>query len=348
MNLDLSRVTWVRWPGGGCDELAPLSQQYDLFINSTYCSSMVSQARRSLYLVFFPQVLSSDLPWLDSGINAALRRLENTGLRRLIQGLKAARELLPKGRLARQFLESYQMLLANSEYTGGWVQKRWNRNSVVLPPPIDVARYSDVASRPKERLILSVGRFFAGGHNKKHLEMIATFRRLYDSGRIPPGWEYHLAGSVHRETDAHREYFRRVNEMAQGYPIRILGDLSSDALLEEYGRASIFWHGSGWGEEEALEPEKMEHFGMTTCEAMAAGVVPVVMPVGGQKETVRDGINGFYFHDEDELVERSLVLMSKHGSLEMENIRRRAVESVQRYSVSSFEKKLLECLNFID
>ncbi|WP_082132442.1 glycosyltransferase family 4 protein [Luteimonas sp. FCS-9] len=342
MGLGLERVNWVDWPGDSCAELAPRSACYDLFINSTYCSSMISQAKRSVYLVFFPHHLGElSLPARALGrISRNLRSARQDMLAGWLDRTRRLFRLIPPGK-ARQFLDSYDLLLANSEFTGGWIRERWGRRADVLPPPIDVGRYRSSDLEEKRKVVLSVGRFFAGDHNKKHLEMISAFRRICDRGLLPEGWEYHLAGSVHSERGDHLRYFEKVNELAQGYPIRILGNLGSAELLGEYAAASIFWHGSGWGEDEFAEPEKMEHFGMTTCEAMAAGVVPIVMPLGGQRETVENGVNGFYFRTEEELVGRTVALMKMHKGAEMDRLRGRAVESVQKYAPEIFGREIM-------
>ena len=57
-------------------------------------------------------------------------------------------------------------------------------------------------------------------------------------------------------------------------------------ILNEYKLAKIYWHASGFGEDLETHPEKAEHFGITTVEAMINGLVPIVIDAGGQKEIV--------------------------------------------------------------
>jgi glycosyltransferase involved in cell wall biosynthesis len=47
----------------------------------------------------------------------------------------------------------------------------------------------------------------------------------------------------------------------------------------------------------------MEHFGITTVEAMAAGCVPLVYDAGGQAEIVAPGMDGYRWRTLPELVE---------------------------------------------
>ena len=104
--------------------------------------------------------------------------------------------------------------------------------------------------------------------------------------------------------------------------------------MELYSQAKIFWHGTGYMVDEDKEPEKMEHFGITTVEAMSYGAVPVVINKGGQKETVKEGVNGFHWETEEECVEGTRKL------IEDDNLRKKmaekSVEMAKDYSIEKF------------
>ena len=53
----------------------------------------------------------------------------------------------------------------------------------------------------------------------------------------------------------------------------------------------------------------MEHFGISTVEAMSAGVVPLVFAGGGQLEIVSDGVNGVLWNTPDELIAKTFELI---------------------------------------
>ena len=82
-------------------------------------------------------------------------------------------------------------------------------------------------------------------------------------------------------------------------------DVSREELLDLYSRASLFWHAAGYGQDERRHPERLEHFGITTVEAMAHGAVPLVYPAGGPAEVVEDGVSGRWWRTPGELVERN-------------------------------------------
>jgi glycosyltransferase involved in cell wall biosynthesis len=192
-------------------------------------------------------------------------------------------------------LDTYDRLVANSRYTQRWIERLWRRRSGVLYPPVNL-----FARAEKAPVILSVGRFFlpGTGHNKKQLEMVTAFRRLVERGAAD-GWEYHLVGGC---TPEHRSYLDEIRAAAEGLPVVIHVDASGAELRDLYARASIFWHAAGLGEDPERHPDRYEHFGITTVEAMSAGAVPVVIDAAGQIEIVEQGATGYRFAGLDGLV----------------------------------------------
>ncbi len=186
-------------------------------------------------------------------------------------------------------VRSYSTVIGISHFTQDWIRRYWSRDSELLYPPVEVAAFQP---GDKRNIILTVGRIFAGGHNKKHLPMIETFKQLVDNGLRD--WEFHIAGSV-GEGSVDQDYFTQVQQAAQGYPIVIHTDVPLVTLQDLYGAAKIYWHASGYGEDEQRDPIKFEHFGITTVEAMAAGVVPIVIGKAGQLEVVEHEVSGLHW-----------------------------------------------------
>ncbi len=229
-------------------------------------------------------------------------------------------------------VKTYNDIWAISKFTQNWIKRYWNLTSKVLYPPIDVEQF-----RPerKQNRILSVGRFFVGSHNKKHREMMGVFKKMVDQGL--QGWELHLAGGT-TPGEVHRKYLEDIYTDARGYPIVIHPDIQSDDLKALYGTSSIYWHASGYGENEESEPIKFEHFGITTVESMASGCVPVVINRGGQREVIRHGQNGFLWETLAELQAQTLVLITDS------NLHRKlsdaAVQDSHRYDRFHFDSRL--------
>jgi glycosyltransferase involved in cell wall biosynthesis len=152
----------------------------------------------------------------------------------------------------------------------------------------------------KDNVILSVGRFaIAGeGHNKRQLEMLSAFRSISDTEL--KNWEYYSVGQL-GSSPKHREFFSEVSRSAAESHAHVLANLMRTEIKRLFARAKIFWHAAGYGENEETNPQLAEHFGIVTVEAMAAGCVPVVVNLGGQREIVEHGVNGYLWDDFDQL-----------------------------------------------
>ena len=189
---------------------------------------------------------------------------------------------------------SYGALAANSRFTQTWIERYWQTESEVLYPPVTMHQTGD-----KQPMILNVGRFFPadGGHSKKQLELVRAFHALCDQG--VRGWRLCLVGGCAADGES---YVARVRELIGDRPIDVHVNAPGEQLASLYRQASIYWHASGLGENQRRRPDRLEHFGITTVEAMSAGAVPVVIGLAGQLETVRHGVDGYHFTTLDGLV----------------------------------------------
>ncbi len=173
-------------------------------------------------------------------------------------------------------------LVYNSKFTQNVIEKSLPKSKgFVLYPPIDTESF---VSGKKENLIIGVGRFASPSHNKHQDILIEAFREFY---KTHPDFHMVLAGGGSNDSP---EVTNLVN-MAKGFPVEIRVNPNFTELKELYGKAKFFWHAAGFGVDEEKDPEKVEHFGMTTVEAMSAGCIPIVIAKGGQKEilTVNTG-----------------------------------------------------------
>ena len=232
--------------------------------------------------------------------------------------------------VSSRWATTYGKVVSNSAFTREWVRRRWDIDSDVLYPPVSMYERGE-----KEPIILHVGRFFpaALGHSKKQRELVEAFRRLADSG--VSGWSLHLVGGC---ADEGRSYLAEVEDLARGYDVHFHVNASGSELADVLGRASIYWHASGLGLDAAREPDELEHFGISTVEAMSAGAVPVVLGVGGLVETVRHGRDGYHFRTVDGLVAmtRSLIDDPDHRA----SMSASAEERARCFGVAAFSDRL--------
>ncbi len=267
-----------------------LNERYDLFINIVHGAPARCYARRGVLMVLFPFFQPFDV-W--SG-----HALEGRERSRLWVLLRHLYHRWQWGGLMR----SYQLKTSISAYAQLWTKRRWRVDSTVIYPPAD----SSFAPGQKLNRILSVGRFSGfriAGLSKRQSEMMQAFLAA-ERTRLP-GWEYHTLGGLGGwPQDA--AYFESVQAIAKtSSRADAVANATRPLLHELYSTSKIFWHAAGLGDDENKHPELMEHFGIATVDAMAAGCVPVVIKKGAQPEIVEHGVSGFLWETLDEMIEFS-------------------------------------------
>ncbi|MGA2968062.1 MAG: glycosyltransferase family 4 protein [Candidatus Levyibacteriota bacterium] len=228
-------------------------------------------------------------------------------------------------------------IICNSYFTKAFIDKKFNADSEILYPPTYFRKdFPKVELKKKKNQILNIGRlstFPDGGLSKKQDFMIKAFKEIIDSG--VKSWKLTLVVS-YLEKD--KGLLEDLKKQAAGYPIEILENITFKELTQVYSQAKIYWHASGFGEDLVIHPERAEHFGITTVEAMINGLVPVVINAGGQKEIVRDGIDGFLFDSEKELLEKTARLIK--DSLLLTKMAKKARAKAEQFSTDRFCEKL--------
>lgn len=199
---------------------------------------------------------------------------------------------------------SIKNVICNSSFTKAYIDKKFGIKSMVLYPPTFIGK---AKVKRKEKVVLHVGRFgtsIEGTNFKKQDAMIDVFKDMIRRGL--KDWRFVLVISFKKEDE---DNLGKLKKKAQGLPIKFIENPNNSALQTEYGRAQIYWHATGFGEDLIRHPERAEHFGIATVEAMGAGAVPVVINAGGQKEIVEDGKNGLLWNTLGELQEKTLQLI---------------------------------------
>jgi glycosyltransferase involved in cell wall biosynthesis len=253
---------------------ASLSAPYDLFISFVHGVPSFCHARRGVLAVLFPLDEPAGLATAASSLTSLAKR--------------AYHRWEWKQRLA-----GYQHKVAISQFSKEWAKRRWGIECEVIYPPVE----TKFELAEKADLILSVGRFATQGHSKKQLEMLGAFNALTDEMRE---WEYSCVGGV-EDSAAGLAYFEQATSLSRNSRAHIEANIGRDRLKRLYQRSKVFWHAAGFGEDDERHPERSEHFGIATVEAMAAGCVPIVINKGGQREIVEHEVSGFLWNTVDEL-----------------------------------------------
>lgn len=225
-------------------------------------------------------------------------------------------------------------VVVNSNFTKNWIDKEFPIQSIVIYPPVDTSRFKP---QKKENLILSIGRFSQLEQAKRQDILVKAFKKLYDSG--VRDYRFVLAGG----SDIGRtNYLDKIIKNSKGYPIKVLENPSFRQLRDLYGIAKFFWSASGYGVDEAKEPQKVEHFGIALVEAMSAGCVPLAYDAGGHREIIETKVNGYLWMSVTSLLNSTRELIS--DSSLFRKIVTLGKESSKKYSYDNFEKQILEIL----
>jgi glycosyltransferase involved in cell wall biosynthesis len=445
LRIDLSLCSFRMLENFSCDEISFCSSDYELFINSTYCSSLYPRSKFSAYMCFFPHEINTFRSKLINGLKKIKkfykteRKLEKeievipclgsydaeddcrvwlagesvlkfkkkkgpllrlklvdgsfNGINSILFGNKEVdwavtssnylEILIPSAKTEfeikfrshtmipsegknssdtrslgfcldlkdinwnvfkktyglNEAIKKYDIVIANSAYTSRWIRKRWGRSSVLIEPPIDTDFFTFDEACVREKMIISVGRFFSGGHNKKHIELIELFAMMRADRVIPDDWMLVLIGSLDKSRSEHLHYFEQVVKKSKGLPVKIITDIGLDDLKAYYQKSYCYIHVTGWGEKIDSHPERFEHFGITTCEAMSSGCVPFVYDAAGSSEVVNSELVGFKFNSFNEL-SRKFNFFLNLNTRETEKIRHAARRHVLKYSKIEFDRKV--------
>ena len=238
----------------------------------------------------------------------------------------------PPGLIQKLKLNTWQVKTTHSFFCKQALERIWKiKIDFVQPGAVEAKLF---APQPKQNLILSVGRWFssAGGkHCKRQDFLVKTFRKMCDRGL--KGWQLVLTGPVDPGKD-NFNYLKSVKKLALGYPIKFHVGAGFSQLQQDYGRAKIYWHATGYGTDAATNPQASEHFGISTIEAMAAGAVPAVINQGGQPEIVSHAANGFLWQNQRQLIKQTLSLISDEQL--RQKLAKRAQKRAKDFSLKKF------------
>ncbi|MEK6572054.1 MAG: glycosyltransferase, partial [Bacteroidota bacterium] len=319
-HVDLSNIGY-RFFQGGLHRIKHLTKGVDVFVCLSNFRRVPTSARRSVQLLQIPY-----------GKITAASLVRKVGRGKLKESVKDLYRL----QLLSYSKRKVDLVITNSHFVSEVLSRNFGIQSHVLHPPIQDFFIEGMA---KKKIILSVGRFFIGLYNDKRYDILTeAFRRISRSSLS--GWEYHIAGSCASDP-ATKGMLDSLQNQNEGFPISFHINEPYESLQRLYNGATIFWHGAGFGVDEASLPERVEHFGMTTVEAMSTGCIPVVCNKGGQKEIVQHGLNGYLWNTIDELVARTISIA--HGNVHSQrDMRQNTRKRFQDFNMERFQQTATE------
>lgn len=224
-------------------------------------------------------------------------------------------------------------IVCNSSFTKKIIDQEYGVESIVIYPPVDVEK---IVPKRKRDLIIYVGRFSQLTQVKRQDILLDAFKKL---SKDYPEWELVLAGA----SDVGRtEYVDELIKKAQGFKISILENPPFSEIKNLLGEAKIYWSAAGFGANEVKDPEKVEHFGITVVEAMAAGAVPLIFSAGGHKEIFENGVSGFLWEKTSQLLNLTKKLIK--DSKELRNVSLKAKERSTSFSYQKFYEEFSQII----
>jgi len=197
--------------------------------------------------------------------------------------------------------------IANSKYIAHQIKKYYNRESVVIYPPVEVDNYS-ISKNIKDYYVL-VSRLRP---YKKVDIAVRAFNEL--------GLPLVIIGSG--------DELKRLKKIAKNN-ITFLGETDEATKIKYVQEAKAFIH------------PQVEDFGISAVEAMAAGRPVIAYDAGGARETIIDGITGVLFSEQSWESLVYTVLKFDHTKFDPIVIREHAI----KFSVKRFQNEMQEYVN---
>ena len=205
------------------------------------------------------------------------------------------------------------LLIANSKTVQSRVKKYYNRESVVISPPVDTARFETPDKSKKEDYYLVVSRLIP----YKRVDL--AVRACTSLGRkllvVGSGSELANLKSI------------------AGPSVIFAGSLSDAETTTHFKNCKAFIFTAN------------EDFGITPVEAMSAGKPVVAFGKGGSSETVLDGVTGVFFDSQTEDSLEKAIIKLEGASFDVSKIVARAADfSIEKFK-SSMDKQIKQSIN---
>jgi len=251
---------------------------------------------------------------------------------------------VPFHHLKHSLAEKFKLILinkivCNSFFTKKVIDKEYGVKSEVLYPPVSV---QDFSPGKKKNIILAVGRFEETMQAKRQDILIDVFQEMVHDGL--KDWRLVLVGASLEQEDKNK-FLNCLKKQAKDLPVEFRVNISFRELKQLYGQAKIFWHAAGYGVDEEEHPEKVEHFGITAIEAMAANCWPLVYSAGGQKEIFSSFVDKdmVLWEKKDELFKKTMKIINsfgKEGALHYNEL----INLANKFSVNVFRKNVQQII----
>lgn len=218
-------------------------------------------------------------------------------------------------RISEYYISHVCKIVTNSINTKNRIKKYLNRDSEVIYPPVDTARFK---FKKYGNFWLSVNRLYP----EKRVELqIEAFKEMPDQKLL-------IVGGYAAGDHASRYASKLMNELPEN--ITLIGSVSEEKLLELY--ATCKGH---------VTTAMNEDFGMTPIESMAAGKPVVAVKEGGFLESVIDKKTGLLVEANVESIIRAVSIISQSP----ERYKNSCIQRAKLFDTSEFIRKTKEVIS---
>ena len=199
--------------------------------------------------------------------------------------------------------------IANSVYVSKRIKRYYNRDAVIIYPPVDIEKYKPTIRQPSDYYL-----FFGQitGYKRADIAIEACIK----SGR-----KLIIAGAGKKN----------IHKYKNTNLITFKGRISDDEIFDLYARTK------------ALLFPGIEDFGIIPVEAQAAGCPVIAYRGGGALETIKDGVTGIFFNEQTpESLITALDYFEKNFNTPDRDVFN---EHVQKFSTDTFKEKFQNVLN---
>ncbi len=308
------RTTWLQKLPKGLRKFLPVLRawsfsrldlsQYDLVISSSGAEAKgVKTKRRTLHISY----CHAPTHYYWSRYNEYMK---HPGAGRFSLLLKVGLKILirPLRKWDFKAAQRPDVLIANSTFTQSKIKEYYGRNSHVIHPPVDTARFKKTEG------------------SKQKTE---TRQGFVTAGRQTPYKRIDLAVAAATKLKAHLTVIgtgpdhQKLRRMA-GANVTFLTGVGDEDIADDFRAAEAF-----------IFPN-VDDFGITAVEAMAAGTPVIAFNGGGARDYVIPGKTGAFFNRQT--VDSLAQVMSRFKSSQFSNERIRRY--AENFSVPIFQKKM--------
>ena len=200
--------------------------------------------------------------------------------------------------------------------------------------PIRVIGPAVTRNRPMERTagrdILHIGRF--AGWDPRPQQMINVFRKMHIEGSPA---RLALAGVLDADWET-RGSFIQMRDNARDLPVTMISDPTNEEKTDLIGGSSVYWLiANDLGEEPV---------GTAMLEAMAAGVIPIVLDPQGKVPVIDHGRTGLRVASVEELAHATHRVLAEREATWVHALSSAAAETARNSSIEAFTAAWREAL----